>query len=296
MKRKEVLTENPLAIALMGALVGMGLEKEKAKKAAAQAVNDAQTGAWKDPDKQPAAAPAPQGADYNQIMKRGSRGEGVKQLQRNLGMTGAEVDGIFGPDTQDAVELFQRNSGLVVDAIFGPNCIAALKRLGEKVEQSSVAVVQEKEKIISKMRSNDKKDGDKNIINQPADVTKKGKGTGEVKSEAVVQNVVAAYRSMYEKKNEAHFPEATAWFKGQWVEVDYKGMGRYYPGKIARIHGNLRLGQEENLAFDIRYPWGQILEKNVPECRVRWMPPKTNFSEGVPIVVNAAFTHGDKCE
>ena len=55
----------------------------------------------------------------------------------------------------------------------------------------------------SKMRSNDKKDGDKNIINQPADVTKKGKGTGEVKSEAVVQNVVAAYRSMYEKKNES---------------------------------------------------------------------------------------------
>jgi hypothetical protein len=55
----------------------------------------------------------------------------------------------------------------------------------------------------SKMRSNDKKDGDKNIINQPADITKKGKGTGEVKSEAVVQNVVAAYRSMYEKKNES---------------------------------------------------------------------------------------------
>ena len=121
MKRKEVLTENPLAIALMGALVGMGLEKEKAKKAAAQAVNDAQTGAWKDPDKQPAAAkPAPQGADYNQIMKRGSRGEGVKQLQINLGMTGSEVDGIFGPATEKAVKTFQKNSGAKVDGIVGP--------------------------------------------------------------------------------------------------------------------------------------------------------------------------------
>ena len=121
MKRKEVLTENPLAIALMGALVGMGLEKEKAKKAAAQAVNDAQTGAWKDPDKQPAAAkPAPQGDDYNKIMKRGSRGEGVKQLQRNLGMTGAEVDGIFGPATEKAVRTFQKNSGAKVDGIVGP--------------------------------------------------------------------------------------------------------------------------------------------------------------------------------
>ena len=126
MKRKEVteaqqLNENPLAIALMGALVGMGLEKEKAKKAAAQAVNDAQTGAWKDPDKQPAAArPAPQGADYNQIMKRGSRGEGVKELQRNLGMTGSEIDGIFGPATEKAVKTFQKNSGAKVDGIVGP--------------------------------------------------------------------------------------------------------------------------------------------------------------------------------
>lgn len=121
MKRKEVLTENPLAIALMGALVGMGLEKEKAKKAAAQAVNDAKTGAWKDPDKQPAAAkPAPQGDDYNKIMKRGSRGEGVKQLQRNLGMTGSEIDGIFGPATEKAVRTFQKNSGAKVDGIVGP--------------------------------------------------------------------------------------------------------------------------------------------------------------------------------
>ena len=51
------------------------------------------------------------------------RGEDIAELQRSLGSLGfnpGKVDGIFGPDTQDAVELFQRNSGLVVDAIFGP--------------------------------------------------------------------------------------------------------------------------------------------------------------------------------
>ena len=86
------------------------------------------------------------------------RGEDIAELQRSLGALGfnpGKVDGIFGPDTQNAVELFQRNSGLVVDAIFGPNCMTSLKRLGERVEQGSVAVVQEKEKIISKMRSDD---------------------------------------------------------------------------------------------------------------------------------------------
>jgi len=86
------------------------------------------------------------------------RGEDIAELQRSLGALGfntGKVDGIFGPDTQNAVGRFQRNSGLVVDAIFGPNCMTALKRLGERVEQGSVAVVQEKEKIISKMRSDD---------------------------------------------------------------------------------------------------------------------------------------------
>ena len=48
MKRKQVteteqLNENPLVLGLMAALVGMGLEKEKAKKAAAQAVDQAQS-------------------------------------------------------------------------------------------------------------------------------------------------------------------------------------------------------------------------------------------------------------
>ena len=124
MKRKEVLTENPLAIALMGALVGMGLEKEKAKKAADQAVNQAQNA----PAGQQAAPAAPQGADYNQIMKRGSRGEGVKQLQINLGMTGAEVDGIFGPATEKAVKTFQQTSGAKVDGIVGPETRAMIEK------------------------------------------------------------------------------------------------------------------------------------------------------------------------
>ena len=128
MKRKEVteaeqLNENPLAFALMAALVGMGLEKEKAKKAAAQAVNDAQTGAWKDPDKQP----APQGADYNKTMRRGSRGEGVKELQQKLGMR--QADGIFGPATETAVRTFQKTQGIKVDGIVGPETRARIMRL-----------------------------------------------------------------------------------------------------------------------------------------------------------------------
>lgn len=118
MSNKQRLDENPLIAALFGALVGMGLEKEKAKKAAAQAVNQAQSG-------KPAPAPA---KDYSAVMRQGSRGEGVKQLQQKLGMR--QADGIFGPATAKAVKTFQQSQGLKVDGIVGPETKARIMKLG----------------------------------------------------------------------------------------------------------------------------------------------------------------------
>ncbi len=86
------------------------------------------------------------------------RGEDVAELQRAMGSLGfnpGKVDGIFGPDTKTAVELFQRNSGLVVDAIFGNNCLSALKKLGDRREQHSVAILKERERIITKIHNDE---------------------------------------------------------------------------------------------------------------------------------------------
>ncbi|SDY23542.1 N-acetylmuramoyl-L-alanine amidase [Thermoactinomyces sp. DSM 45892] len=52
------------------------------------------------------------------LIRKGSRGEYVKMIQRALG--GLSVDGIFGPKTQNAVKVFQRKNGLSVDGIVGP--------------------------------------------------------------------------------------------------------------------------------------------------------------------------------
>ena len=52
-------------------------------------------------------------------LRRGMRGEEVKKLQRQLGMTGNEVDGIFGPATERAVRAFQKQAGIQVDGIVG---------------------------------------------------------------------------------------------------------------------------------------------------------------------------------
>lgn len=69
----------------------------------------------------------PRGDD---MLRRGDRGEAVKELQRSLTAAGYPVaqDGAFGPATAGAVERFQTESGLGVDGIAGPATLAALAK------------------------------------------------------------------------------------------------------------------------------------------------------------------------
>lgn len=60
------------------------------------------------------------------ILKVGSSGELVKQLQTKLGLT---ADGAFGPGTEKAVKDWQAANGLTADGIVGP---ATLDKMGIK--------------------------------------------------------------------------------------------------------------------------------------------------------------------
>jgi peptidoglycan hydrolase-like protein with peptidoglycan-binding domain len=62
-------------------------------------------------------------ADGRPTLRRGARGDLVKQLQTILGLN---ADGIFGAGTEAAVREFQRNHGLVPDGIVGPQSWASL--------------------------------------------------------------------------------------------------------------------------------------------------------------------------
>jgi peptidoglycan hydrolase-like protein with peptidoglycan-binding domain len=53
-----------------------------------------------------------------------SQGRQVEMLQEALGIG---VDGVFGPETEEAVRSFQSDHGLTVDGIVGPATIAALR-------------------------------------------------------------------------------------------------------------------------------------------------------------------------
>lgn len=61
------------------------------------------------------------------ILKKGSRGQEVKQLQLNIGISPA--DGIFGPGTERALILWQQKYGLVPDGIAGTKTFNKIKEL-----------------------------------------------------------------------------------------------------------------------------------------------------------------------
>jgi murein L,D-transpeptidase YcbB/YkuD len=63
------------------------------------------------------------------LLKRGSKGEAVADLQRSLTALGYPLtaDGVFGPATVRAVKAFQQDHGLAVDGIVGTRTTAALQ-------------------------------------------------------------------------------------------------------------------------------------------------------------------------
>lgn len=66
------------------------------------------------------AAPA---GDSASVLKKGSSGPVVVQLQQKLGVP---ADGAFGPQTEKAVRRYQRGKGLAVDGVVGPQTASAL--------------------------------------------------------------------------------------------------------------------------------------------------------------------------
>jgi putative chitinase len=73
----------------------------------------------------PAAVPATtsSGANLNETIRVGSRGDTVKAVQAKLGLT---ADGAFGPGTERAVKEWQTANGLTADGIIGPKSLAKM--------------------------------------------------------------------------------------------------------------------------------------------------------------------------
>ena len=62
--------------------------------------------------------------EYNQTIRKGSRGPLVAEVQEKLDI--APADGIFGPGTEKIVKHWQSSNGLVADGIVGPKTLGKL--------------------------------------------------------------------------------------------------------------------------------------------------------------------------
>ena len=60
-----------------------------------------------------------------EVIKKGSKGEAVKKLQKSLGVA---ADGVFGANTEVAVKKFQSKAGLTPDGIVGAKTWTALEK------------------------------------------------------------------------------------------------------------------------------------------------------------------------
>lgn len=67
------------------------------------------------------------------LLKEGSRGQEVAELQRDLGI---DADGVFGVGTKAAVEAYQKENGLVVDGIVGAQTFAAIREANATTDNS----------------------------------------------------------------------------------------------------------------------------------------------------------------
>lgn len=86
------------------------------------------------------------------VLRLGDKGKNVTDLQKELAWLGYDIgkhgaDGIFGQDTRNAVEAFQRDRGIKADGIVGPETRAALASAAEKqTEKQQEAACREAEK------------------------------------------------------------------------------------------------------------------------------------------------------
>lgn len=100
---------------------------------------------------------------YTRMLKNGSTGEDVRELQEKLNALGYDCgtpDGLFGNLTAYAVKAFQRDHGLTVDGIVGPVTYAKIEEMiggdsgepewveAEPVETSEGAVAVDRDELV----------------------------------------------------------------------------------------------------------------------------------------------------
>lgn len=81
------------------------------------------------------------------LLKEGSRGQEVVELQQALGI---DADGVFGAGTKAAVEAYQQKNDLFIDGIVGPQTLAAIREASATTDNSEKVYSPYQDLVINK--------------------------------------------------------------------------------------------------------------------------------------------------
>lgn len=105
------------------------------------------------------------------LLRKGSRGDGVKSVQTSLGLT---ADGIFGSNTESAVKSLQSKNGLAADGVVGPatRSVLSTAKPAEKVTNKAPKQEAKQETKKEKTKSSTSKQTDvtsvaKDLVGKP---------------------------------------------------------------------------------------------------------------------------------
>ncbi len=95
------------------------------------------------------------GVIFMDLLKRGSTGTDVSNLQEKLNQIGyaLAIDGDFGPATEAAVKDFQAKYGLLVDGIAGERTMAKLIEASRQIQQPAIDYKAKYEELVIKVKA-----------------------------------------------------------------------------------------------------------------------------------------------
>lgn len=223
------------------------------------------------------------------------RGDDVADLQRRLGALGfdaGKVDGIFGPDTSRALEDFQRNAGLTIDAIFGADELQVLERLGDRgagviTELRELAGLRSQSRTLAKLRI---------VVGQRGGLDGLATSLGRLLRRQGADAIVVSHPEGSELANQANAAQASL-----FVEVSSLGSqagcrSSYYRGYNTLSPAGRALAElaDDRLPIVIGVPALGACGMAVPVLRETRMPavllelgPTSLLVERAPVVVTA---------
>ena len=186
------------------------------------------------------------------MLKKGSTGKEVIDCQRRLNELGyghLSLDGIFGENTERAVESFQEGNGLLVDGIIGPNTSSLLREVRLPLK-SDLFEKNKYEKIALENARNEA--CEKVLLSAVGDIGKKESPLGSNTGEEIV-HLVTGYNEYWQIKSLSYPPwcaiAISSWIKigleaQTWGEIPFK---KWF-GAVDQIS---TWGKENNRFFEV---------------------------------------------